>query len=245
MQRRIILLTFLINLGVVYGQSSRQSSKPADKRLISVGLLLSPDICYRTLKNTDGQSSSSDIIKQRNDNEITKVGYSAGVNLNVKAGRSLIIETGVNYSTREYRTKKVDFVFPTPDPLGISKARYVFGNHYIDVPFRLKLHQTRGRCNFIFGGGVVLNFLLKETMVSYLEHFNGETERRKDKIVTDGIKKVNVSAVVNAGIRYTLNRMISLGFEPSFNYQILKQTNTPVTSHLWNIGSGFSIHYNL
>ena len=104
----ILLLTF-ISLAV-------SAQKPKQSHKINIGFSFSPDYSFRTLKNGDGNSSTDQVIKSRNDIEKAKFGYTTGLNVAFHFSSLIGFETGVHYSNKGYKTIEQHLIYFPPSP---------------------------------------------------------------------------------------------------------------------------------
>ncbi len=108
-----------------YGQDKTEETPTADFKRVQIGINISPDICFRTLKNNDGSSRSDIFMKLSNENETVKVGYTAGLNVCLNIKKFVGIETGIQYSNKGYQTKMKELILGQPDPLAPNKAKFI------------------------------------------------------------------------------------------------------------------------
>jgi hypothetical protein len=109
--KRLIILTAMMISFAAFGQDIEKPKASAEFKRLLIGLNISPDYCYRTLKNNDDSAIGSMIIDLRNKNEVPKIGYTAGLNICYNISRHLGIEAGVQYSNKGYAFKNSDLVF--------------------------------------------------------------------------------------------------------------------------------------
>jgi len=251
MKRLTTITAMMISL-VAFGQDNLNSTVSTEFIKFLFGVNISPDYCYRTLKNNDGSSTSSVIIDLRNKNEEFKIGYTAGLNVCYNISKNLGFELGVQYSNKGYAFEKSDLIFgDTIDPhYGFdgtempTKAKFIYNHIYLDIPVRAIFSFGERRVHFITSIGVTTNILLKATQTSVLEYENGDTQRETND-QEDDFNSLNISPTVSAGIDYKISNKINLRAEPTLRYGLLKIIDTPVTAYLWSGGLNITCYYAL
>ncbi|MEO6548830.1 MAG: outer membrane beta-barrel protein [Ferruginibacter sp.] len=221
MKTLFFLAATILSLSLLGQEKLSDRQTPKFKRL-QIGIIFSPDYNFRKLNNNDGSPSSDLLIKNRNDKEIGKFGYTTGIDICVKLTEKVGFETGIQYSNKGYQTKKQNLVFSQPDPSLPTTTKIVYVYHYIDIPLKVNLMLGQGRIRLISSVGVTTNILMKENY-----------------------KKVNFSPMAGIGIDYKINNQINLRVEPTFRYGILYTTDTPVTENLWNTGLNIGLYFKL
>lgn len=235
-----ILLLTTFNLS---GQNSTKETPSSDPKRILIGISVSPDICYRTLRNNDGSSSSDLIIDLRNQQEIYKIGSTAGLIASYSFTDFFSLETGLQYSNKGFRTKEQDVIIVEPEEDLPQKTRFIYNFHYIDIPVKANFVIGKKNVRFVTSVGLTTNFLLKETQTSILI-YQDHTDRNTD-LTNYTHKKVNISPTISAGIDYKLNSRMNLRIMPVFRYGILKIIDAPVTGYLYSGGLNISYYFIL
>ncbi|MCC6683622.1 MAG: PorT family protein [Bacteroidia bacterium] len=241
MNKLLTLLILAITSFSSYGQGKSKETPALNFRRIQIGINVSPDICFRTLKNNDGSSSSDHIIQLNNENETVKIGYTAGLNICFNIKNSVGLETGIQYSNKGYQTKFRNLILIQPDPNSPYKAKFIYNMHYIDIPVKANFTYGDKKVRFFTSAGITTNIFIKATSTSVLIY--SDRIDRKTTPVNTKIKKVNISPTLSVGIDYKINSRMSLRVEPTFRYGVLKTTDTPVTDYLYS--SGINIGYYL
>ena len=200
MKRLLIFITTFISLSVL-GQDKNPTQK------ILIGFNFSPDYSSRTLKNNDGSSSSDLVIKNRNDIEAAKFGYTTGLSVCFNISQLLGIETGVQFSNKGYKTKSQDLIYFPPSPNSPTKAKTREAYQYIGIPIKAKLSFGKGKVRLLSSLGFMTNFLLNVKHTINLEYSNGNSEK-ETQTTTTGFKKVDISPMISVGVDYKLNNKI-------------------------------------
>jgi len=255
LKRLATLAALFLSLAAFGQENSGTTSRTAIHRLL-LGVNVSPDYCYRTLKNNDGSSLASMIIDVRDESEVYKIGYTAGFNLCYTLTKKLGIELGVQYSNKGYAFKNSALIFGDAiDPrYGIvtlpnssatpTKAHITYNHHYLDVPVRAIFSFGKKRIHVVASLGVTTNILLSSTQTSTLEFANGDTQSETYDQQND-FNSLNISPSISLGADYRISNKINLRVEPTFRYGLLKISDTRVTAYLWNAGMNVTCYYAL
>jgi hypothetical protein len=230
------------------------SSAFAQSNKLLIGVSVSPDMCYRTLKNTDGSSTASMIIDLRNENEQPKLGYSTGVALCYNFSNHWGIETGLQYSTKGEAFVNDNLTFGSSIPYygfysnplkpAPTKVTFIYNYNYLDIPLRVIFSAGKGKVRFVASAGITTNLLLNATQTSIVKYEEADTERKTQDQPTD-YKSLNVSPTLSAGIDWSLSTKFNVRVEPVFRYGLLKIVDAPITSYLWSGGLSITCYYAL
>lgn len=227
-------LTFL--LAISFFGSFAQEIPTKKLNRFQFGVSFSPDVCYRTLKNTDGSSTSDAIITLRNDMETIKFGYTTGMNLQYNLNRFFGLAFGIHYANKGYQDKKQDVVPPTsqPDPSLPEQFKFIQNFHTLDLPLKLNFTLGKNKLRFTTGIGAAMNYLLKESQTSIM-YFSDRTTR--DSTPTGyNYKKLNISPFLSFGIDYQINSTMNLRIEPTLRYGTKQIIDAPITAFVFNAG---------
>ena len=251
--KNFFLLFGLLSCMHVFGEDGQKK--------FQIGINISPDYCYRSLRNTNGSMVSSWIAGLRNEDEIAKIGYTAGLNGCYNFNQHFSIEIGLQYSDKGYKTKETEllfgdlidprygFVYPQSTMtsyIGVSspKGSFIYHHYYLDFPMRINFMTGKKKFSFVIGLGIAANFFLQATTTSVLEYSNGVTREHTSKQIYH-YELLDVSPTISAGVDYKVNSKINLRAEPTVRYGLLKIIDAPVTGYLWNAGLNFSCYYGL
>lgn len=237
MKQLLVLISTLVSLTV-----QGQSTKPLQK--IFIGFNFSPDYGFRALKNNDGNPSTDIVINSRNDIEVAKLGYTAGLNACFNFSQLVGLETGIQFSNKGYKTKSQNLVYFPPNASLPTKSKTNYSYQYIGIPLKAKFSFGKNKVRFISSIGFMTNFLLNIKQTSNYEYSNGTTEK-KSQSSKSGFKKVDISPILSVGVDYKLNNKIHLFVEPTFRYGVVKTKDAPVTENLWSAGLNVGFYYVL
>lgn len=107
------------------------------------GFNFSPDLCGRTLRNSGNSESVDLLIDIRNNSEISKLGYTAGLSIVYDLNRKFKLETGFLYSSKGFQTPVKEVFFGDqirPDTILDIKGhslqiKYIY--QFIEIPIML------------------------------------------------------------------------------------------------------------
>ncbi len=215
----------------------------------SFGVGFSPDFCFRTL-SADGNSARWKSF--RDDNEIIKLGYTAGFYVKKQLDLSFSLETGLAYSNKGYM-RQMDLIFGSDiDPSGInptvpSRFTGLYHFKYLDVPLKLNflLSEWR-RTRLHLSSGFVLNvFLEQKNVTEYTEA--GQHHREVsygEGLLANG--PVNISPFLGLGFDIKLSEMTRIQIEPMFRHAILPaHLDDGVETRLWTSGLNVVLYKTL
>jgi len=232
----LILSILTINLGA---QNKSNGSNGGDFKRFQIGMVVSPDYCFRTLKNNDGSEYSNLLISARNEREIPKFGYTAGINVCYNINSNIGIESGIQYSNKGYQTKNLVAIFGVPGQFEPIESKFKYDFHCIDIPLKLNFAAGTGNVRFISSLGITTNIFVKETQIFYV-YFPGNTDINSGPTGFN-YNNVNISPTVSVGIDYKIKDRMNLRIEPAFRYTILKIIDSPITGYLYS--GGINIGY--
>ncbi len=240
------LLLFILTIAAFSskGQDRPKETQTSDFRKVQIGINVSPDICYRTLKNNDGSSTSDLIMKLDNENQTAKVGYTAGLNVCFSINKFFGLETGIQFSNKGYQTKFTDLIFEQPENSSLpDKAKFIYNFHCIDIPIKANFTIGEKKIRFFTSVGLTTNILIKAASTSVLV-YPDHTDRKINQTNSD-YNKVNISPTVSVGIDYKINNRMNLRVEPTFRYGVLKIIDAPVTGYLYSGGLNLNYYFGL
>ena len=240
----LLSMAILISSFNGMGQKSLPNKQTGEAKKVYLGVIISPDYDFRTLKNSDGSSSNDFVLKNRNGFEIAKLGYTTGVNVCIKFTNQFGLETGLQYSNKGFKTKDNGIPHAQPDSNLLLKEKFIYRFHYIDIPLKANFAFGNKNIQFISSIGLVANIFINETQKSTIEYVNGQRIQRTESTLAN-YNKVGISPMVSIGVSYKLNAKSILKIEPTFRYGIIKTANTPIAENLWNAGLSIGYYYQL
>lgn len=238
-----LFLQLLLVSFAAFGQENKSENTTGKMKGFQIGINFSPDVCYRTLYNKSKDISGAEILKERNENELPKFGFTTGVNVSYTIKKYVGIEAGIQYSNKGYQDKILELIFPQPAPDLPLKSKRIDDFHYLDIPIKANFFIGNKKVRFISSVGITTNILLKATYTS-IYYYTNRIERQKHVSIHE-FEKVNLSPTVSVGIDYKINNKMSLRIEPTFRYGVLQIINTPLTAYLYSGGINIGYYFGL
>jgi hypothetical protein len=238
----IVLILNLISL-CSYCLDKTKYNFPDDFKRVQIGFNISPDLCFRTLKDNENSATSNIIMKYNKERETFKVSYTAGLNVSYNIKKSIGIETGIQYSNKGFQTKLDKAVPLVPDPTNPDKFKYIFNYHYLDFPLKVNFTFGENKVRFFSSAGITTNLFLKQIQTN-VYRYSDRTIRTSNPTIYD-YKKVNLSPTISIGIDYKINEKMNLRIEPTFRYGVIAISDDPITYYLYNGGLNMSFYYGL
>jgi len=232
---RKLFITILILIPLI--NFSQQSDSTSTKNLI-VGLTFSPDYCYRTLI---ANKSAQWIVDIRDTSETYKFGFTTGLRFVYKLNRRFAIETGLLFSDKGEKTKKLKLVNLSGE-MGVAENNYHY--YYIDLPLKFNYTFILKRLKFFISGGVSTNIFLTQKTTSTLEYSDGSTETINSSS-NSLLSKVNIVALGGFGIDYNFTNRLNCRIEPTYRRSIIPIADTPIKQYQYSFGANVGLFYNL
>lgn len=225
------------------GQNNPNQPEQAETSGFQLGFHFSPDVCYRSLQNNNGSEMSDNIIQQRNENEIFKLGYTLGLTTVLPLNKHISLESGITYSNKGYQTTMQVLYYFQYDPAAPQKMKSIYNYHYIDIPFKANFIFGKNKLRFISSIGCIANVFIQETSTSVLV-YSDRTERNSSATNFD-YNRFNFSPSIGLGFDYQMNEKMNFRIQPSFSYGLLKIIESPVTGFLYSGGINLSYFIHL
>jgi hypothetical protein len=219
-------------------------------KTFSLGLILSPDYCYRNIETDASYKWVKDL---RDSREIPKFGYSAGLSAALLISKKISFEVGVLFSDKGYKTEKLDLVYSTSvDPRygfkstgGLPiKARVNYHFHYIDIPLKVDYFILTGGLKIYCTVGISSNLFLSQTNTITMEFNDGRTETNTSR-GDSGFNRINLMAMGGLGIKYNFQNKFYIKMEPIFKYSMPSIIDTVIKGYLYSAGLNIGIYYQL
>lgn len=237
MYKRFLKSGFFIVFPILFTFAFAQSGTGSNK--FEVGAVLSNNIGYRFLKHNDSDPANDFVLEQRNEMEVPKHCYSAGITVSYKLNADARISSGIRYSNKGYQTKKIPVQSVFPDPSAPQKAKLRYNINYIDVPLLFSYHFGKGKWRFLAGGGVTTNVFLNERQ-QIIKYFDNKVEKTSEETEYN-YNRFNFSPEIDLEVVFDAHERFYLYAGPTFTYGVLKIIDTPVTAYLFTGGINFGI----
>ena len=226
-----ITLTLLVCICLpLLGQTPEQ---PPDG--LQIGLVFSPDYCYRMLVATEGDFGAEFVKANRDTLELPRLGFTTGLSLLMKLGNRLVLESGILFADMGERTKRMELTYIPPKPERPNAIRRTHHYLYMDVPVRMNYYFIKKRLAWYVGAGISAKVALTYRLVARLEYSDGSTETTSS---TDAelLKRLNVAATAGMGLSYALSQCLAIRLEPTFRHAIKPNVDKPIKGYLYSAG---------
>jgi Outer membrane protein beta-barrel domain len=212
------------------------------KRTAFIGFSFSPDYNFRVIKSDNKDIFGGFTTETRNDIEIGKFGYTAGVSLVQQVSKQVVLETGVQFTNMGYKTKKQQLSFETPTPGIPIRAQVIYAYQYMSIPIKARITFGEKLVRLASSIGFNTSFLTTAKQTVFLEEANGEINKTSTSNKRE-FKAINIMPFVGIGVNYALNQKLQVFAEPTLRYGLIKTTSTPVKESLWNVGLNMGVYY--
>lgn len=237
MKYLILLFSSLLILNS-YGQGNQDFKK------VLLGVNFSPDYCYRALRNTTGSADVDFIIREWNNIEIPKPGFTAGCDVGINFSRRVGMGVGVQYASKGYQTKFLPLIFGQPTPDDPQQARMIYRYNYIEVPVKVNYKYGENNYRLIAGAGLIAGVLSSTNNSTKLKFSDGRTDR-KNYPGRQSFDKVNLSLLVSLGLEVNLSKRLNLRIEPTFRHEVLESNRSPIATNFWSAGLNMGVYFGL
>lgn len=217
------------------------STAQNEGRKWSFGVNFSTDYNYRKLHKNDSRIADW-YIDYKNEHEFPKIGYTTGINIQYHFNNKFSLTSGVRYSEKMYGTQNYTYnIVDSSNNLMSYPASLKYSFKYLDVPIEFRHFIGSKRLKLFYGIGLNLNLLLESKYESRFDYFN----YYKNEITTKDSRRINLTPTLAIGVKYEFQSNLSVLLEPIVRYQLLTNSNQPITERLYNIGLNLSAFYRL
>ena len=235
MRNKIIITIFILNAYISFGQTSEIVST----KKISLGVIFSPDYCYRSL-NSD--TSIRWIVDYRDSIEIPKYGFTTGLSLLLEPWNRISFEAGLHYSDKGEKTKMMELNPLEPDPaLPTNRARFIYHYYYLDIPVKINYIVFKGKVKISVSAGFSTNIYLYQRTKAI---FDGIDETGSSS-GSEELSRLNFAVLIGGGIDYIINNRLDFKLEPIFRRSITPIVDAPIKQYQYSIGANFGLYYKL
>lgn len=242
MHKLLFPCSMLLSIAAIAQEApaGHQSDKPSRWH---IGLNVSPQINYRMLRATSGDEVSKQITESRNEMDIPRIQYTAGVQLGYQLCKHITLNSGLQYGNWGGQTKFRDLTFGSPNPTLPNKARTATNMQYLAVPLTANVTFGHQRLKFTAGAGFSVNYLFSDKEIMILKFADGHTDRRSN--TPDYYNKWNIAPQISAGVDYAFNNKVHLKLEPIFRFGMMKTVDAPVKENLYNYGLNIAAYWKI
>jgi hypothetical protein len=221
--KQFFFLLLALPFSPVFGQ---KQTKPEGRRL-QLGIIASPEVSYRYLKNLGGGAQTDQYITNNNKSERKKFGYAAGVSLCFQLNDYIGLEGGLQYANKGYQYKGYNYV---------TAINY----QYLDIPAKVNFTFGQHKLRFIASAGLTTHIIL----AGKISDVQGDSDTGKPvKLDLSYYLIPNLSASVSAGIDYQINARSNFRVQPTFNHFLTKTARTQIGEYLWSAGMNFGYYF--
>ncbi len=196
---------FVFTVLTIQAQEPEKNSSPK----WSIGLSFSPDYCYRILKS----EYFSPVMEYRDETEIPKFGYTAGIGILRRLHRKLELESGICYSDKGYKTDKQNLSWVNSELDLPSKYSIVYRYQYFEIPVKLNYYLLNRKILAFLTGGASVGIFNRQQTKLILEHTDGS----KNSTLSEndlGFSALNFSIFVGGGILCPVSKSWSIRMQP-------------------------------
>ena len=167
-----------------------------------IGIVFSPDYCYRFLNYSASNNWVEDL---RNDEEEPTFGYTTGLGFKMDLTDRWVIETGLLYSIKGEQTRDTNLVWVVPNANLPVKSKTQYHFKYIDIPLKAQYYFGNRRVKFFLSAGVSFN-IFSEKATKVISEFEDGHKTSENSMVDLGYLKFNLAALIGCGIKYDIKK---------------------------------------
>ena len=215
-------LSCLVNYS--HAQQQSAETKPEFARF-KIGLNATPEMGYRIIMVT-----GSSIASMRNETEIPKMCYSAGVTVNYNFSKKIGIEAGLQYASRGYTSITNDLIsfgfFLVPKEI---EVRYNW--NYLEIPLRFVFTSGDKKMKFLASAGATTGFF-RGGQRTIIQKYEDGRETRSNNDFSGTYRQISISPQLSLGAEYQLSSLFHFRFEPIARYALNSVVNSPLKTNL-------------
>jgi hypothetical protein len=231
------LFLFLILMPLI---SVCQAPESPKAKKVSVGLIFSPDYCYRTLKSDELSKLTADF---RDTIEIHKFGYTTGLSLVYKFNNRIRFESGLLFSDKGEKTKPWTLNAFDSGVVVPVKSEFSYGYNYLDIPFKVNYLVRDKKLKLFITGGLSANIFLSLKTTSIVEFEDGTTESYTSTGSGQGFDRINLAFLVGFAAEYELSKHLGLHIEPVYRRSITSVISSSLKDYLFSAGINTGVYY--
>jgi len=230
------LIPFILCSPVIFGQAV----EPVSSSKISIGVTFSPDYCYRRFHP---KNAFAEVVAEiRDETEIPKFGYTAGLSLLYKPWNRVSFETGLYFSDKGYKTEFIGVYDLEASPsIFVNRVKASYQYYYLDIPIKLNYFILTGKVKLFASAGFSANIFLDDRTKSTFIDPAG-TEYASSGL---DLSPLNITVLLGAGIDYSINNRLNFRLEPIFRYAITPIADAPIKEYHYSVGANFGLYYSI
>ena len=233
-----------ITVFVLTFYATGQNSYSISKNRFSLGFNFSPDYTYRRLfTDQDDQG----LIKNRNNLESPRLGFTGGFVVNYKLSKKLALESGIQIADKgeKYETTETDYVFldGMDDPAVPDKEKTKYHYYYWGIPLKLNYSVLSGKTNIVFSAGVSADLFSNSTTYSVYTFPNKEIVNRSPYEI-EGFNNITLVGLAGIGMSHDISKKLQLRFQPTFRYSFTPVIDSDLKGYMYSAGLDVTILYS-
>ena len=195
----------------------------------SIGGTYSADYCYRT---TSTNPSNRWLKDEMDSLEISKIGYTTGLNFDFTLNNRFSISSGLLYSDKGYKLKSK--VIPNID-------KSIDHIYYLDIPLKFNYNIISKKTKFFISAGISSNIFLSSKILFQKENssFTNVVKGNSD------FSKINFATILNLGIQNDLSKSWYFKSEMIYRQSIMPSMKAPINQYLYSFGLNVGFYYRL
>ena len=229
---RVILHTVLALTGL--GLRAQDTTQAGNGWSIGVSGAL--DVCYRTTVVVEEGQHTDLLVDMRNDMEIQRTSFTAGVDVEYAFNDHWIMATGMQFSDRGYGTEAQELIAIDFEPFVIGTAEWEYHYRFMSFPFMVRYSIGNGAWRFLPSTGIWIDRLHEKFTRWTITHTDGSHDTGRSTFGNVDFNDWGASACLELPVSVALCDRVDLRFGPRARYQFTQLTNTPITDHLWEGG---------
>jgi len=234
MKSIVLFICLLIGYAAISQRDSEGEIIPDPHRFYA-GLSFAPEFAGTYFLGSDP------FVDYQNEISIPKISYTGGADFLFILNQLLNIESGVNYSGKGFRTKKMALTNNLGNPVDPSHARVTLTYHCLEIPIKLNYVINYLKFRFYYSAAVTASYVLGVQDKTEYYHLDGTSTYSKYSVQTDDMNKFNLSPTLGAGFDFFINSKMTFRVEPAIRFSVLEWYPTSTsTRSLWNSGINFS-----
>ena len=231
-----IAYIFLFLLGMqAWGQEGISQSL----HKLSYGLYISPMVSYRHLATEPGEEWFKQL---RNENEATRVSFSAGFLMDHVLSKQFSLSFGLEYTDRGFQSKVTPLTWASTGTNLATEMYTSYHYRYFDVPLNVKYYfYQKDRLRCYASAGLSLALLFNYHKINHTKIDGRWAAAMEDK--GWGYNRVNLIVTAQIGIEYQLMKTLKIAGALFSQQATLATTPTPTKEYLFNGGLRIGIIY--
>jgi len=196
------------------------------------GITFSPEYSYRFLSSN---SHYDWLAELRDEMEIPKFGYTAGINVSYKFRDKFFVSFGTRFSSKGEATKKYDLIYfssPGPgDPVAM-RTNYSYG--FCEIPLTVN-YQLFDSSSFFTSLGISADLPVMEKHKNIFIKSDG-SESHSSTFSLHSSAKMGMTAMVGIGYYFNTGKNYFLKTEPFFKCNIVSEGGSSVKEYFYSFG---------